>query len=184
MPASKVSIRYAHSFLDTALEKNILEKVSNDFELVYNSFKKSPELLRAIESPIIKSEVKQSILDEIFGNKISTDSMSFIRFILSKGRQSILREIIEKFFDLNNAKQGIAKVDVVTSFTFTDEQKKQLQSKFETYLNKKLLINYSVEEKILGGFIAKIGDTIYNASMIHQLGLLKKQFLQGSAALN
>jgi len=184
MSTSRVSVRYARSFLDTALEKNILKKVNEDFELVYNSFQKSPELIRAIESPIIKSEVKQSILDEIFGNKISNDSMSFIRFILSKDRQNILLEIIEKFFELNNAKQGIVKVDVITSFTFTDEQKKQLQSKFESYLDKKLLINYSIDEKILGGFIAKIGDTIFNASMIHQLDLLKKQFLQGSAALN
>jgi F-type H+-transporting ATPase subunit delta len=184
MPVSKVAIRYAHSFLDTSLEKNILERVNSDFEIVYDSFKKSPELIRAIKSPIIKSEVKLSILTEIFGNKISADSMSFTRFIISKGRQNILLEIIEKFFELNNTRQGIIKVNVITSTTFTDDQKKQLQSKFEAYLNKKLLINYSVDEKILGGFIAKIGDTVYNASMIHQLGLLKKQFLLGSAALN
>ena len=80
--------------------------------------------------------------------------------------------------------QVFVKVDVTTAFDFTNEQKTQLQQKFESYLKKKTRLTYKVDRNIIGGFIAKVGDTVYNASMAHQLGLLKKTFLQSSITLN
>ena len=84
MVSSKVAIRYASSFLGTAIEKNILGRVSEDFELIYNSLIKSKELRRAIDSPIIKNETKSSILAAIFGSKISEDTSSYLNFVILK----------------------------------------------------------------------------------------------------
>ena len=84
MASSKVANRYSKSFLDTSIEKNILDKVSSDFDLVYRSLIKSPELLRAFKSPVIKTETKQSILAEIFGKLIdNTVIHQFVDGIIS-----------------------------------------------------------------------------------------------------
>lgn len=184
MSNSKVAIRYASSFLDTSIENNVIDKVSEDFELMYNSIIKSNELKTAIKSPIIKSETKLKILNEIFGNKIGEDTKSYLNFIVDKGRENILMEIFEKFFYLKDEHFGIANVLVTTAYDLSSEQKIQFQQKFETYLNKKVKLTYSIDNKIIGGFVAKAGDTVYNASVLHQLGLLKKQFLHGSVFLN
>lgn len=184
MALSKVANRYAQSFLDTSIEKNILDRVVYDFELVYRTITKSDELLRAIKSPIIKPETKKIFLSEIFGNLISKDSISFLDFTISKGREDLILEILEKFESLKDEYTGFVKIDVTTAFEFTTEQKTQLQQKFESYLKKKARLTFKVEKNIIGGFIAKVGDTVYNASMAHQLGLLKKTFLQSSITLN
>ena len=89
MASSKVANRYSKSFLDTSIEKNILDKVSSDFDLVYRSLIKSPELLRAFKSPVIKTETKQSILAEIFGKLIDKDSLDFLNFVITKGREDL-----------------------------------------------------------------------------------------------
>ncbi|MBK7630743.1 MAG: ATP synthase F1 subunit delta [Ignavibacteriales bacterium] len=184
MALSKVANRYAQSFLDTSIEKNILTKVAEDFELVYNSISKSDELLRAIKSPIIKAETKKLFLAEIFGMSIGKDSMSFLDFTIVKGREDILLEILERFESIKDEYTGFVKIDVTTAFDFTSEQKIQLQQKFESYLKKRARLTFKVDGNIIGGFIAKVGDTVYNASMAHQLGLLKKTFLQSSVTLN
>lgn len=184
MTSSKVAARYALSFLDTSIEKNTLEQVYKDFELVYSSLQASGEFMRFIKSPIIKNEKKQEIISEIFEDKISKESLEFLLFIASKNREDVLPEIITKFFDLRDEYLGIANVQVTTSFNFTPEQKEQLEKKFAKYLNKKVKISFTVDRKLIGGFVAKIGDTVYDASMMHQLELLKKQFLQGSITLN
>jgi len=184
MASSKVANRYAQSFLDTSIEKNILAKVAEDFELVQNTLLKSDELLRAVKSPVIKTETKKSILSEIFGKLISKDSISFIEFTINKGREEILPEILEKFESLKDEYTGFVKVDVITAFSFTEEQKLQLQERFESHLKKKARLTFKVDKSIIGGFIAKVGDTVYNASMAHQLGLLRKTFLQSSITLN
>ena len=184
MASSKVANRYSKSFLDTSIEKNILDKVSSDFDLVYRSLIKSPELLRAFKSPVIKTETKQSILAEIFGRLIDKDSLDFLNFVITKGREDLFTEILEKFDNLKDEFIGSVKIDVTTAFIFNDEQKIQLQQKFESYLKKKARLTFKVDQNIIGGFVAKVGDTVYNASMIHQLGLLKKQLLQDGITLN
>ncbi len=184
MASSKVAIRYAQSFLDTSIEKNILAKVADDFELVADVIANNPELLRAIKSPVIKNEIKKNIITGIFGKVISTDSIDFINFVITKGRENILPEIFEKFDQLKDDFTGVVKVNVITAFDFSIEQKNQIEQKFETYLMKKARLTYKIDKDIIGGFIAKVGDTVYNASTVHQLGLLKKEFLQGSVPLN
>lgn len=184
MASSKVAIRYAQSFLDTSIEKNILDKVAEDFELVANAITGSAELARAIKSPVIKAEAKRNILSALFEKAISKDSLDFLAFIVNKGREEIILEILEKFEALKDEYTGVVKVHVTTAFDFTPEQKNQLQQQFESYLKKKARLTYKVDPDIIGGFIAKVGDTVYNASMVHQLGLLKKEFLQGSVTLN
>lgn len=184
MASSKVANRYAKSFLDTSIEKNILDKVSNDFDLVNRSLIGSHELLRAFKSPVIKTETKQSILVEIFEKLISKDSIDFLNFVIVKGREELFIEILEKFDNLKDEHIGAVKANVTTAFVFTEEQKIQLQHKFEVHLKKKVRLTFKVDQSIIGGFVAKIGDTVYNASMIHQLGLLKKQLLQDGITLN
>lgn len=184
MASSKVAIRYSKSFLDTSVEKNILDKVAKDFEFVANTFDSSADLLRAVKSPVIKSETKMNILTEVFGSKISKDSLDFISFVIAKGRDEILVDILRVFESLKDKHIGVVKVDVTTAFDFSDDQKQQLQKKFESFLKVKARLTFKVDKDIIGGFVAKVGDTVYNASIVHQLGLLKKEFLHGSATLN
>ena len=54
----------------------------------------------------------------------------------------------------------------------------------EKKLNKRVRLNYSIDDTILGGFIAKIGDTMHDASIKHQLELLQKKFIEGRVTLN
>jgi F-type H+-transporting ATPase subunit delta len=184
MAASKVAIRYASSFLDSSIEKNILDKVSKDFEFVHDTLSKNKELIRFIKSPVVKNETKQSVLSEIFQSKIDKESLQYLLFVATKGRENILIEILEKFFEIRDEHLRIARINVTTSFEFTQEQKNQIEQQFEKLLNKKVYMTYSDDNNLVGGFVARVGDTIYDASIIHQLELLKKQFLLGNISLN
>jgi F-type H+-transporting ATPase subunit delta len=184
MAETKVSIRYANSLLDLTSEKNNLEVISKDMELIYTAIDSSKELKRLLESPVVKSEMKQSILSEIFKNKISADSLNFIKFVVDKNREDILDSIIKKFLELRDEKLGLVRVEVKTSFDFTDEQKEKLRKRLENILNKKAHLSFIIDKTIVGGFIAKVGDTVFDASIKHQLELLRKEFLQGSVQLN
>jgi F-type H+-transporting ATPase subunit delta len=184
MAETKVSSRYANSLLDLTSEKNNLDEISKDMELIQTAVRSSSELKNLLESPVIKPEVKQSILNEIFKNKISGDTLNFVKFIVDKNRESFLGSIIEKFLEFRDEKLGVVRVEVKTSFDFTNEQKEKLRRKIESILNKKAYLNFIVDKTIVGGFIAKVGDTVYDASIKHQLELLRKEFLKGSVQLN
>lgn len=184
MADNKVSLRYATSLIDLAVEKNILEAVSTDIEIVVNILRKSPDLKRALEIPVIKAETKSSILDQIFKSRINSETMHFIRFLVSKGRENLLEEIASKFLELRDERMGIVNVEVQTAFELTEDQKERLKDKIEKMLNKKSRFRIEIHPEVIGGFIARVRDTVYDASVKHQLETLKRKLLKDGAALN
>ncbi len=181
----KVSMRYATSLIDLAVERNLMDTISGDIELIVSAMEKSPELSRALASPVIRPETKSAILDEIFKAKINTETMHFVRFLVKKGRENLLYEIALKFLELRDEKLGIVNVDIRTAFELTEQQKNDLRNKIEKMLNKTARIRIKIEPDVVGGFIAQVNDTVYDASIKHQLEILKQQLLKGSgSALN
>ena len=184
MVSLKVSNRYALSLLNIALEKDTLDTVYNDAKLLIKAFDESDELQRVVESPVVRPEVKISILDEIFSGKIDKETINFIHFIIQKRREEILYSVAKRFVDLRNEHLGIVELLVRTAFELNDDQKGILKERFEKILNKKTIMIFKVDNNLVGGFIAQVGDTVYDASMKHQLELLKKEFVQGGLSLN
>jgi len=176
--------RYATSLLETAIEKNNLEVVTTDIKLLVETLNQNRQLQLMLDSPVVRPETKLSIMKEIFNKKISKESMDFVEFIISKKRESLLNSIGKRFLELRDDHLGIANVFVTTFNEFSNEQKNVLQNKLEKILDKKVRLNFKTDVKLVGGFIAKVDDTLYDASIKHQLELLKKQFLTGDISLN
>ncbi|MBT8386216.1 MAG: ATP synthase F1 subunit delta, partial [Ignavibacteria bacterium] len=77
-----------------------------------------------------------------------------------------------------------AQVSVKTVYEFSEEQKRTLIENLEKTLNKKVRLTFTIDEDLIGGFVAKVGDTLFDASLQHQLKLLKNQLLYGSISKN
>ena len=176
--------RYGTSLLETAIEKNNLDVVTSDIKLLVETLDQNRQLQLMLDSPVVRPETKLSIMKEIFNEKISKESMDFVEFVISKKRESLLNSIGKRFLELRDDHLGIANVFVTTSTEFSNEQKNVLQNKLEKILDKKVRLNFKTDLKLVGGFIAKVDDTLYDASIKHQLELLKKQFLTGDISLN
>jgi len=184
MSTYKVSYRYASSLLNSAIEKNALDDVSKDMGLISTTLEENNQLILALCNPIIKPNIKLTILEAIFKSRINSETMNFLRFLIEKKRENLLEDIAKIFLVLRDEKLGIVNVSVKTVVKFTNDQVDLFKINLEKLLQKKVRLNFSVEPNVIGGFIAQVGDTVYDASLKHQLELLKKQFLLGGPALN
>jgi F-type H+-transporting ATPase subunit delta len=180
MQNKKISSRYAMSLLDLTEDMNNLDVIYRDAKLISDTLDQNVQLKKLLLSPVIKPKVKLSILDEIFSGKIDTELLRFIRFIVEKNREEYLYGIMKSFQELRNEKLGIVDVEVKTAVEFNEKQTQELTRRLEEILNKKVQIYFIIDKDILGGFIARVGDTLYDASVRNQLSNLKRMFLQGS----
>lgn len=176
MSVFRVSYRYANSLMLLAEEKNIFQEVAKDADLIFNTINNSKELKIILKSPVIKTELKKKLLNEIFSNKISSETLSFIDFVIQKNREDILLEIFKEFLVLCDKKNKILRAKVKTAVELDESLKSKLTSKLESRTNQKIIANYLLDQKIIGGFVVEIDDQVYDASVKHQLTQLRKKF--------
>lgn len=145
---------------------------------------KNPLFKRILENPVVKPALKEEIITQILGKRISEDFFDFILFIIKKSREDILYQILRRFLELRDIHLGIVRVTLTTPFKFTQTQLDTLQKTLEDMLNKKIFFTVKIDSSLIGGFIANFGDTIIDASVKNQLDKLRKQFLRTGISVN
>jgi len=178
MASTRVARRYAEALMMAGEDQKALEKVSKDFEMLERLLKDSRELQIFLKSPVIKSDKKQAVLREMFGKKVNALTMSFLQLLTEKGREDLLSEIVVQFFRLRDEQLGIVNVDIKAATDLTRSQHEQIQKKFETMTRKKVRLGFSIDKVLRGGFVARVGDTMFDGSVKRQLELLRERFTE------
>jgi len=178
MSVFNIASRYAKAFYEFSELNGVLDKVYPDMLLVENAFTDSKELRIFLSSPIIKPEKKLLALDAIFKEKISDETWNFLSFILNKKRENYFLEIARRFNRIKNEKLGIVEAMVQTNYDFEENDFQNFKSKLEDFTRKKVLVKHKANTKLMGGFIARIGDTVIDGTIESQLQKLKKKLIE------
>ncbi|RXP49339.1 ATP synthase F1 subunit delta [Lutibacter sp. HS1-25] len=176
MSGSRAAVRYAKAVLSFALEQQKEVEVNNDMLLVVKTIDENADLQLLLSSPVIKSELKKSALKEIFTSKISSVSTGLIELLIDNKRLSILKEVAKKYTLLFDELKGIEIAKVTTAVPLTEALNKEVLAKVKEITGKEATIENNVNPDILGGFILRIGDVQYDASIANKLKGLKRQF--------
>ena len=184
MSVYRISYRYANSLIQLAEEKKIFNKISADANLVFNTLQSSKELRAILKSPIIKLNDKKSLLQKIFDKKISSQLQNFIDFVVEKNRVEILTEIFQEFLNLVDKKNNLARARITTAIELNEQQKQNMENELQSKTGRKISADYKINENIIGGFIVNINDVVYDASVKHQMNLLRKKFSEETVINN
>lgn len=180
MSENKAASRYAKSLIDLSTEQNAFEQIKNDMVLVTRIIDENSELEAILNNPIVPLDRKAGILKDVFGNKVQPLTSLFMDLVVKKGRSAILFGTAKAFVVQYNAIKGIVTAEVTSAAELTAENITEIEAivKRETRANE-VLIKAKINEKLIGGFILKVGDKQFDASIAHGLNKLKKEFAQG-----
>ncbi len=176
MSGSRAALRYAKAILSFSLEQNKEVEVNNDMLLVANTIDENTDLQLLLNSPILKSDLKKAALKEVFSTKISSLSFGVIDLLIENKRLPILKDVAKKYTYLFDALKGIEVAKVTSAIPLTAALQKQVLSKVKEITGKEATIENVINPDIIGGFILRIGDVQYDASVANKLQVLKRQF--------
>jgi len=175
MAGARAAIRYAKALLSLAASQNSEEVVGNDMKLMANTLATSTDLSEALQSPVIPSSIKKQTLLEVFKNSnVLTNNL--IDTLISNNRINILGDVAVKYNELLDISKGVEVATVTTAVELTADLKERVLAKAKTLTGKDVEVENIIDESILGGFILRIGDLQYNASVSNQLNKLKREF--------
>ena len=178
MKETRVAQRYAKSLISLAEERNILELVKEDMQTIIAVCEENHDFTSMLKNPIVKPDRKTLILHQIFEKEVCELSLALINLVVQKRREAILGAIADNFMDLYNELKNIVKASVVTAIAITDDIKAQVLTQLKCVVgDSEVLLEERVDETIIGGFVLRIGDREFNASIANKLLQLKREFV-------
>lgn len=172
---SRAAIRYAKAILDIATESNTTSAVNNDMKTIVTAINESEELKDFLSNPIVNDAVKMNALSEIFPS-LQTETKGLFQLLLANKRFEILGAIALQFNNLFDLKSGVEQAVVTTAVPLTAELEAQVLNKLKEFSSNSISITNIVDASIIGGFVIRIGDKQYNASVANKLQQLKREF--------
>jgi F-type H+-transporting ATPase subunit delta len=180
MSAYRVARRYAEAVIGLAEDQKQGERLAGDLEMIQKAIRESFELQSFLKSPVISKEKKRAVLADLFKAKVGTFTSDFLNLLVEKGREDVLDSILIEYFKMRDNQLGIVTLDLRAAVDLTNDQQKAIAKRFEAMTRKKIRIVFSVDKQLKGGFVARVGDTVYNGSVSRQLELLRDRFAEGS----
>ncbi|GLB48111.1 ATP synthase F1 subunit delta [Neptunitalea lumnitzerae] len=175
MVSTRAAIRYAKAMLSLAIDQNIADKVDADMKLIKNTINGSKDLRLMIESPIVKAEVKIASLKEIFAD-VTEVTKGLFSVLEENKRINLLQAVAEKYIIQYHAYKGEQTAVVTTAVPLTAELETKVLAKINQLTNKKITLENKVDPTIIGGFVLRIGDKQYDASVAAKFRKLEREF--------
>ena len=172
---SRAAIRYAKAILSLAKDQKATEVVNKDMVLISKTISESHELKLLLKNAIVKSDIKKAILFKVFTD-LSPLSKSLINLLIENKRIDILDAVASKYTNLYDILIGKEIATVTTAVPMTNDLEIKVLAKVKELTPKSVELHNVIDESILGGFILRVGDKQYNASIANKLNTLKREF--------
>jgi len=175
----RLAHRYAKALIDMAQEMNQLEVVKKDIDGIRAL--QNQELNAVFFSPVVKGDKKKKIFDLVFGNRVSTLTTSFFHLVITKGREVVVRDIALAFDEQYQKIKGIEKISITTALPVDEQVTAGIRGKLldlPRYAGKELIVETKIDSDLIGGFVLQAGDILFDASIRHDLQVIKKQVVE------
>jgi F-type H+-transporting ATPase subunit delta len=168
---------YGQALLGAAEKAGVTEQVMAELDsLVDDVLEKLPNLRNVFAAPKVTAEEKERILDKILGGA-SRVLLQGLKVMARHGRLDCVRDVRLAFRKLLNELRGRVEVLVRVATPISDAQLSQIADKLRGMLKKDVDIKMEVRPEILGGIIVKVGDTLYDGSVVAKLDQMRSKAL-------
>lgn len=183
MTGNIVARRYAKALFAVAQvqsDKDAMAQYGGDLARLAGLLENAPELTKIFRNPIFGVEEKRGVIVKIL-EKVAPCAMvrNFCLLLADKNRLSFLPEISASYSTLLDSAQGVLRGKLVTAVRLSDVVQKNVVDKLQRESGQTVVLDYEVDQEIIGGLMLKIGDKILDASIRAQLQILKENIKRG-----
>jgi F-type H+-transporting ATPase subunit delta len=170
--------RYAQAVFSLAVDRNEVEKWRADLRAIAAALL-DPELEAILEDPKIHLEDKKRLIDGCLPD-LKQLALNFAYLLVARQTLRILREVVPHYERMADARQGLEHATVVTAVAFDEQDKEMLATHLAAITGNRIVLAADVDPSIIGGFTARIGDKLIDASIRARLQALKQRLISAA----
>ena len=179
-----VARRYAQALYEEAESTDVLEAADRDIALLRETVSASADLTRFFRSPLIAREKKNAVVKQLFSERVNALTLRFLRLLVEKEREDILPEIARAYQHLRDEQEGVVEATASVAIPVPASEERRLQQAIERMTGKRIRLHVRHDPGLIGGIVVRVGDTVYDGSVAHQLKGLRERLQVGALPTN
>lgn len=164
---------YADALFGVAQAEGSLETVESELFTVARTLESSDELRSNLTDARVPVEGRQAVVEKLIGDKAHPTTTALVSFIVGSGRARDLPAIVDKLVERSTSQRGQEVAEVRSAMPLDDDQRTRLAEALSKATGKQVSVKVIVDPSVLGGLVARVGDTVIDGSVRHRLTQLK-----------
>jgi len=176
MVTGSLARRYARAIVEIGTQHGNLDKIGADLRSLAKAMHDSAELVTALTNPAIRRADRRNVIDGLL-QRVGAEqyTSNVVRLLLDGERLSSLPAIAREVDAMIEARAGRMAAEVTSARSLDDGELAQLTAALERLSGKRLTVTRREDPELLGGVVAKLGDTVYDGSLRTQLRTLRDE---------
>jgi F-type H+-transporting ATPase subunit delta len=176
MVSGSLARRYAKAIFQIGSSQGDLDKLGTDLRSFAKAMRESPELVSVLTNPAIRRGDRRKVIEEILrGIAVQTSTRNLVMLLLDGERIATLPAISRELDAMIEARSGRVSAELVSAKPLDPAQLSQITAVLEKLSGKRVTLQTRQDAELLGGVVAKLGDTIYDGSVRTQLRNLRDE---------
>jgi F-type H+-transporting ATPase subunit delta len=140
----------------------------------------SPVLAGLLSSPVFLPEEKRHVLLKLL-DRLSAGAIlrNFCMLLADKNRLTLLKDIAAVYANMLDEKIGTLRGAMTTAVPLPAGKQDSIKTHLEKISGKRIVLDFNVDEEILGGLILRVEDRVLDGSLKAQINILKNQIKRG-----
>lgn len=170
-----VAKEYAKALYSSVEKSDQKIEILNFLRSFSEALKKDSNLLEQVQSKAIKSDQVKDILNSLVA-KMNTKEIlkNFFYLLVDKNRLVYIAEISDEFQMLMDEENGVVRGVVKSASAISPEKKDELEEKFSKKLDKKVILTYQKDAKVVAGLRVNVGAYTFDDTVERHLKNIKE----------
>jgi F-type H+-transporting ATPase subunit delta len=165
---------YASALLEVARAEGVVARVGDELYRIARVLETSAELRLGLSDPRLPLERKQGIVEDLLGGRVLPLTLNLVNFLVSAGHSGDLPAIADQLAAQAAAERDRAIAEVRTAFELDEETVRRLAESLSRATGKQVEVKTVVDPSLLGGLVARVGDTVIDGSLQHRFEGLRQ----------
>jgi F-type H+-transporting ATPase subunit delta len=177
MTNRSAATRYARALFDVALkEHGDLEQIEEQLAVFVDLFTRYPLLEKVLLNPAVPVPRKRAVVSDVSVRLGVTPVLAKLLILLAeRDRLVLLPDLLSTYRDRLLDHRHIVRAEVTTATPLTAERAQEIERRLAGVTGRQVTVTSRVDPGIIGGVIARIGSTVYDASVTRQLERIRSR---------
>ena len=172
-----IARNYAEALLELATRARDLRGWGALIQSIADAMNRDQTLRAFLETPRIDVATKNGVLRKALADRAPSTFVRFIESVVSHRRQMLIPEISQEYMDLVDAAENRLHARVTVAREADEKTRQLIADRLSRVFDKTVVPHIAVDDRILGGLVVRVGDTVMDGSVRRKLGVLRARML-------